>query len=92
VENGIRVVIPKFGNGRIARFFARFAVQTEDKVNLDEFGSLVYRACDGMHTVADIGGQLREHFGTRAEPLEPRLALFMQELFKRNLITFTPHE
>jgi len=91
-ENCIRVVIPKFGSGPVSHFFARFAVQTEDKLNLDEFGSLVYRACDGRHTVAEIAQDMTGRFGEKVEPLEPRLALFIQELFKRNLITFSMHE
>lgn len=91
-EHCIRVIIPKYGSGPVGRLLARIAVQPERKLNLDEFGSLVYRACDGVCTVAEIGGQLKGRFGETVEPLEPRLALFMQELFKRNLITFVGYE
>ncbi len=88
VENGIRLVIPRFRDTPFGRFFSRIAVQKEDKLNLDEFGSFVYKSCDGGKTIGDIAASLREQFGDSIEPLEGRLTLFVQELFKRNLITF----
>ena len=67
---------------------AKIAVQTEDKLDLDYIGSLVYPLCDGEHTVAEIAALLKERFGEKVEPLEGRLTLFIQEMFKRNLIIF----
>jgi len=88
IEDGIRLVIPRFRESLFGKFFSRIAVQKEDKLNLDEFGSFVYKSCDGGHTINDIAASLRTRFGESVEPLEGRLTLFIQELFKRNLITF----
>ena len=84
----ITVVIPRFPDNFIGRRFAKIAVQTEDKLDLDDIGSLVYPLCDGEHTVAEIAALLKERFGEKVEPLEGRLTLFIQEMFKRNLIIF----
>lgn len=88
IENGIRLVIPRFRDSLFGKCFSRIAVQKEDKLNLDEFGSFVYRSCDGGTTINEIAASLRTRFGDSIEPLEGRLTLFIQELFKRNLITF----
>jgi hypothetical protein len=91
-ENLIRVVIPRFGNGTLGRIMQKIAIRTEDKLNLDELGSFVYRHCDGTRTVREIAVQLREHFGEKAEPAEDRLALFIREMVQRELILFAPHD
>ncbi len=87
----IRVIIPKFGKGRIGRVMEKIAIHTEDKLNLDDLGSFVYRHCDGTKTMSEIAQLLREHFGEKVEPSEDRLELFIREMFKRELIAFAPH-
>ncbi|MDH3253151.1 MAG: PqqD family protein [Ignavibacteria bacterium] len=84
----VRIVIPRFRDNLLGRLLTRIAVQTEDKLNLDEFGSFVYMACDGSTSVAGIGEALRNRFGERIEPVNGRLELFIKELFRRNLISF----
>jgi hypothetical protein len=91
-DDQIRLVIPARSNGRMGRWLASLFPAQDRKLNLDAFGSFVYRACDGSRTVAEIGAGLKERFGDRVEPLEGRLALFIKEMFKRNLITFTRDE
>jgi hypothetical protein len=39
--------------------------------------------------VAEIGEELSEAFGERVDPVEERLARFMQQLRKADLIEFT---
>jgi hypothetical protein len=84
----VRIVIPRFRNNLLGRVLTRIAVQTEDKLNLDEFGSFVYLACDGQTSVTGIGDALRNRFGEQIEPMGGRLELFIKELFRRNLISF----
>jgi Coenzyme PQQ synthesis protein D (PqqD) len=87
-EDCIRVVIPRFGDSPFGRFMSRIAVQQEDKLNLDHFGSFVYRACDGRTSVSEIGSALKTRFGESVEPVDGRLVLFIKDLFRRNLISF----
>ncbi len=84
----IRIVIPRFGDSLLGRFFSRMSVQQEDKLNLDQFGSFVYMACDGHTPVSDIGKALKDTFGDNVEPVDGRLAIFIKDLFRRNLISF----
>jgi Coenzyme PQQ synthesis protein D (PqqD) len=84
----VRIVIPRFRDSFLGRLLTTIAVQTEDKLNLDEFGSFVYMACDGNTSVAEIGEALRNRFGEKIEPMSGRLELFIKELFRRNLISF----
>ncbi len=90
-ENLIRVIIPRFTDGFFGRMMKKVAVQTEDTLNLDELGTYVYRRCDGERTVEEIARGIKEEFGEKAEPVEDRLRMFIQEMFKRNLITFVKH-
>ena len=92
LEQSVRIVIPRFGTSILGRILSSVAVRTEEKINLDAFGSFVYRACDGTRTVQEIAGALREQFGAGVEPLDERLALFMRNLVKRGLISFVKDE
>ncbi len=87
-DSRICIVIPRFPDNFFGRQIAKLAVQTDDRLDLDDIGSLVYPLCDGEHTVAEIANLLKERFGEKVEPLEGRLSLFMREMFKRSLITF----
>jgi len=87
-EDLIRVVIPRFGPGRIGTWLKSLFVLGDTTLDLDEIGSFVYSACDGRKTVADIAAGLKDRFGETIEPLEGRLTLFLREMFRRNLITF----
>jgi len=88
IEDCIRIVIPRFRDTPFGRFFSRIAVQKEDKLNLDQFGSFVYMSCDGTKSVSEIGAALKVRFGGSVEPVEDRLAFFVKDLFRRNLISF----
>lgn len=88
-DHHVTVLVPRFGDHAVGRLLARIAVFKESKLDLDEFGSFVYLACDGSRSVSEIAVMLKEKFGEKVEPLEGRLVLFIQELFKRNLISFS---
>lgn len=80
-EPGSVVVrVPRFGPGRLGRWFSRSFKLEDIQVNLDELGSAVWKACDGRSTVGEIGERLRVEFGDRIEPLHNRLALFFKQL------------
>lgn len=73
----VYVVIPR--TSWIERFSIRFLKQpSEIKVKLDDIGSFVIRLCDGKHTVDEIKQKLDIKFGEKAEPVLPRLAMFLQ--------------
>lgn len=49
-------------------------------IHLDEIGSFVWPMIDGVHTIADMGEPLEEHFGEKAKPTYERLAQFFKIL------------
>ncbi len=45
-------------------------------IHLDEFGSFVWSVIDGSKSIYDIGQDVDEHFGEKAQPLYDRLCQF----------------
>ena len=58
-------------------------------INLDEYGTAVWRLCDGKMTVRDIGEILKTQFNEEIEPLYPRLAAFLKVLKSNDTIELT---
>jgi len=82
------VLIPKFGNSFIGRFFKKWSKFPFYKVKLDEFGSFVWHRCDGEKPVKFIANDLKEKFGEKVEPVNDRLALFLKQMEKAKMIGF----
>lgn len=62
------------------------------QLHLDPIGTTVWLACDGEHSVADIGALLRDRFGPDIEPVWDRLALFVRHLARGRLIALEAPE
>lgn len=58
------------------------------QVHLDETGSFVWPLIDGERNIIDLGKDVKEHFGEKAEPLYPRLAKFFQILESYGFVKF----
>ena len=50
------------------------------RIDLDEFGSFVWKCIDGTRTVHDISVLVKEEYKEKAEPLYERLVKFFQIL------------
>lgn len=57
-------------------------------IELDEFGSFVWEQIDGVKNVYEIGIQVKEHFGEKAEPLYERLAKFVTILRNNGYVVY----
>ncbi len=57
-------------------------------IHLDEQGSFVWNLIDGQKDIIEIGKNVKEHFGEKAEPLYERLAKFFKILESYKFITF----
>lgn len=55
-------------------------------VHLDELGSFVWRIIDGEKSILDMGKEVEEAFGEKANPLYERLAKYFQILESYNFI------
>ncbi len=63
-----------------------FKTPTTMKVDLDEYGSFVWRAIDGQRNMASIASDFKSTFGEAVEPLYERLGTYMAILRNNQLI------
>ena len=56
-------------------------------VHLDELGSFIWQRIDGVQTVGELAGPVKEQFGEAAEPLYPRIARYFQVLESYGFVT-----
>lgn len=57
-------------------------------IDLDEFGSFVWKQMDGKNTIYDISFLVNEEFGEKAEPLLPRLTEYFKILYRNHFIGY----
>ncbi|MFZ5519355.1 MAG: PqqD family protein [Candidatus Zhuqueibacterota bacterium] len=62
------------------------------RIKLDDFGSFVWKHCDGKNTVGQIGNLLSEKFKQEVDPVYDRLAVFMQSLARYQFILYNNYE
>jgi len=90
--NLITIAVPRF-KGKLGQGFTKaFGIKPNIHVNLDTFGSFVFRRFDGNKTVREIGEEVKVEFGEKMEPLYSRLAHFLSILEENKLIFFLPVE
>lgn len=58
------------------------------QIELDDFGSFVWRQIDGKRSVYEIAMLIKEKFGEEAEPLFVRATQFFQVLRKNEFIVY----
>lgn len=71
---------------RIAQIF--FRRPKKSRIELDRFGSYVWRQIDGEKSVHEIGKQVKEAFGQEAEPVYERLTEFLHILRNNEFILY----
>ncbi len=80
------VLRPKLGEGRVGRWFAARLGDPCYRIRLDEFGTFVWKACDGQTPLTVIAERLRDEFGDRVEPTQERLGRFVQKMLQGRMI------
>ncbi len=88
----ITILKPKFKNKMLVKYLMPRVKSPNFKVNLDEFGSFVWKQCDGKRTVEQIGNLLKEKFQDDIEPVYDRLALFIQSLARYRFIEYKNYD
>jgi hypothetical protein len=84
----VRILKPRFKSQLGARFGKKLSVKESINVNLDDYGTAVWRIIDGKQTVREIADILKTQFGDEVEPLYPRLGEFIRILESNDFITF----
>ncbi len=86
-ENGtVTVLIPRFGDGRVASVLEKILRSAPITLHLDEMGTAVWRLCDGRRSVYEIGGRLEAQFSDRIDPVYERLGAFLHQMRRAGII------
>lgn len=85
-DGRIAVLRPKFGAGRLGRWLSARLERPYCSVKLDDYGSFVWRQCDGRRTVDEIAEALESRAEAPAANLRERLRWFVQRLEREGLI------
>jgi hypothetical protein len=85
-----RVVLykPKFKREWLTRFTRWMGKKPDVSIKLDEYGSLVWLACDGKQSVWQICQILQDHMKESDSSLPQRTLQFFQSLLGQNCIQF----
>lgn len=85
-DGGIVLLVPKFSNKFLATYLMPLLSKPNFRVKLDQFGSFVWKHCDGLTSVSDIGKKMKEQFGDSAEPVYDRIGTFIKRLEKEKFL------
>ena len=70
--------------------FKVFNTPRKRELDLDPIGSVIWRHCDGNHSVAELADLIESRFPTdRIEPVEETLTYFLSQLSELDLIQFS---
>jgi hypothetical protein len=88
-ENNLIILLkPKFNNSFLKKYLLPNFKNPNFRVNLDEYGSKVWRLIDGSRSVQQIADSLRETFGESVEPVYDRVGQFMRSLSSNKFIIY----
>ena len=85
-----KVTVEVIHNGIYDRIAQKlFKTPKISNIELDEYGSFVWKHIDGINTIFAISKEVHGHFGEKAEPLLNRLVKFFQILKNNKFITYS---
>lgn len=85
-DDQIIILMPKFTNRFLRTWLMPRLKHPYIRIKLDSYGSEVWRSCDGRTTVATIAQVLRQKFGEKIEPVYERLAVFIRQSVRADLM------
>lgn len=65
-----------------------FSTPKVSHIDLDQYGSYVWKLIDGKRNVKEIGQCMKKKFGEAAEPLYPRLVQYLRILRNNKFVLF----
>ena len=92
-KDGRHVVLrPKFGGGRVGRWLATLVHDPHYRIQLDDVGTFVWKACDGQTPLGRIVDGMRRRFGSNVEPADKRLLAFVGQMRRAGLLSWESSE
>ncbi len=86
-DKTIAVRVPRFDDNKVGRWIMSKMKKPYIRISLDDYGSHVWKLCDGKNTITDIAHSLKDEFGDHIEPVYDRLELFIKQLHHQRYIT-----
>ena len=91
-ENGnLKLMVPKFKNVFLRRYFIPYWKSSHFKIHLDETGTAVWIEIDGEKSAGEICERLKLVLGEKIQPHDEvvdRVAKFLSRLYEQRYITF----
>ena len=84
----VTIIIPKFQNKIVVKYFVPMMKSPNIKLDLDEYGSFAWLQMDGKTSVGKIANKMVEKFGDGFQEVEDRISRFITQLYEQRLITF----
>ena len=91
-DGGVTVFVPRFTSRLARRLVLPLFARPEFRVQLDDIGSAVWRACDGRTTVAEIVLGLGARTGADLGELRGRVLQFLHRLAREGSIQYVTKE
>ncbi len=91
-DGGVTVLVPRFTGAFARRFILPLFARPEFRVQLDDVGSAIWRACDGRTTVAEIVTALEARTGADQGELRGRVLQFLSRLAREGSIQYVTKE
>jgi hypothetical protein len=82
----VMLLVPKFKNPLLVKWFVPMLAKPNIKVKLDEFGSFVWTRCDGQTSVERMGEEMALKFGEPLESLYERIGKFVAKLARDKFV------
>ena len=87
-DGKVIILKPKFKYNFFLKYVLPKMKHPYYKVDLDEFGSFVWKQIDGKQTVKEIGLRLKENFKEKVDPVYDRLSEYIHSLVRAEFIQF----
>ncbi len=91
-DGRVTVLVPKFTSRFARRWFVPLLAKPDLKVHLDPLGSFVWRQCDGVTSLREIGARVAERCGGDPEARRADVVRFVQRLVREESLAFHPPE
>lgn len=85
-DDKVVLLIPKFTNRFLVRWFVPLLAKPRIRLKLDERGSYVWVRCDGKMTIAEIGEQMSAKFNEPVETTYDRIGKFIQQFTREKFL------
>ncbi len=86
-ESRVVLVIPKFRNRFVVKWFVPMLAKPVIRLKLDERGAFVWQRCDGNTTVQSIAQQMSVAFAEPMETTYERIGKFVQQLVRSKCLS-----